>query len=81
MSLTTLLNSLQQSSPLAGFLICHTDNTNDVKYYGYQSFQGAWYIMREDTPNGVYTYCFGASGYSAAWAGRAALTYSLPAEG
>lgn len=81
MSLTSLLNGLQPSNPLAGFLICNEDTATTTIYYGYMSMQGAWYIMKQDTTvaNATsYQYAFGSSGYTAAWTDRASQTFTYP---
>jgi hypothetical protein len=78
MSLVALLNHLQPGALLAGFLICNTDDENDVKYFGNMSLNGAWYIIRQTESAQKFSYTFGASGYSVAWTGRSGLTYTYP---
>jgi len=41
---------------------------------------GNWYIVKEDEAAGLTQYAAGTSGYVAAWAGRAGLTYGYPNE-
>ena len=49
--------------------------TSDPTYFGYINEQGGWIIQQRNAANGTYRYIMGASGYAAAWAGRAGLAY------
>ncbi len=54
----------------------------DIRYYGYVSRSGEWYIMRRDrSPSGVtkneYRFVKGGSGYATMWAGKQGLSYEL----
>ena len=62
---------------IGGYRISDTDSLGTVRYYGFLQVDSKWYIMKEDTTNPVVTYRYikGDSGYAAAWAGRAALSY------
>ena len=62
---------------MEGFLVCDSDEASDPKYYGYANMYGNWIIMKSTTA-GVYRYEYGNDGYAAAWAARAAGTYTLP---
>ena len=67
-----------QRQILAGYMACNIDETGDPKYYGFQNPTGRWYIMSM-TATGVMLYRNGASGYAAAWTGRASgAAYQLP---
>lgn len=58
------------------FEIANEDMAGDPNYYGYVSEFGSWIIQKRTIATGVYTYCMGQSAYSAAWTGRAGLTYT-----
>jgi len=47
-------------------------------YYGYVRTNGEWVILRSNTAETEYRYCFGASDYSTAWTNRASQSYKLP---
>ena len=49
-------------------------------YYGFESPNGEWYIMKEAISGDVTTYSYtkGASSYAANWTDRASLTYAAP---
>lgn len=69
------LNAISVSSSLAAYQISDSDSAADTKYFGYLAVDGSWYIMQEITTAGTYRYIRGSSGYTAAWTGRAGLTY------
>lgn len=56
----------------------YTDGTAP-NYYGYENGSGAWYIKKIDdsTSPVLVRYAKGASGYAAAWTGRAGQTYDI----
>ena len=56
------------------FHINDSDESGDPKYYGYSAEDGSFYIL-EITGGSQFRYCYGFSGYSDAWTGRASLTY------
>jgi len=62
------------------YLPCNQDDAGDPSYYGYMDRDGNWYIVKEDEAAGLTQYAAGTSGYVAAWAGRAGLTYGYPNE-
>lgn len=59
------------------FAASDLDESGDPKYYGFLAANGNWYIMESSDSAGTFRYCYGESGYSAAWTGRAGLTYGL----
>lgn len=67
----------REGAPVERFFISDVDESGDSKYFGYLSPEGCWYVMRQDTAGTTFRYASGVSGYSAAWSGRAGLTYSL----
>ncbi len=60
----------------AGYGISEEDKSGVVKYYGYITTHGNWYIMKNDSVANTYRYAKGDKGYATAWTGRAGLTYS-----
>lgn len=64
----------RKSMILNSYGISDIDESGDPKYYGYLGVDGTWYIM-QNTGGTAYRYARGASGYTTAWTGRAALTY------
>lgn len=65
---------------IEGFNVSEVDTAGNIKYYGFLDRNGTWIIMCENTTAGTFRYATGGSGYSANWAGRAGLTYSLFSE-
>lgn len=57
---------------LDSYGLCNVD-TSTPSYYGFESADGHWYIMKINS--GAYTYAKGDSGYSAAWTARASQSY------
>lgn len=57
------------------FLVANTDMDNDTKYYGYLERGNTWYIMREVTSTGIFTYALGTNGYATAWTNRDSQIY------
>ncbi len=59
------------------YVICNKDDDATPNYYGFEAADGSWVIMRWTVSAGadVFAYDSGASGYSTAWTGRAALSY------
>lgn len=57
--------------------ISDKDETGTSKYYGYLSCDGSWIIMLWNTTTDTFRYAAGQELYSAAWTGRAALSYGL----
>jgi len=55
--------------------IANEDLSGDPQYFGYLAHSGAWVIQKRVIATGIYTYCAGQSGYAAAWAAKAGLTY------
>lgn len=51
-----------------------------VKYYGFLSPEGHWYVMEYDPSGSAKTmrYAFGDSNYETNWTNRTSLTYDLP---
>lgn len=68
-------------SAIDGYNISDEDSASTVKYYGYiKPMTPQWYILRVDDTTAPAAYRYtngGASGYSAAWAARASLSYAL----
>ena len=80
MSFRDIFNAAQSRYPLDGFLLCELDGSTP-SYYGYRSLSGAWVIKKLDMtsdPIGTMRYATGTTDFATAWAGRAALTYTLP---
>lgn len=52
----------------------------NVKYYGFLSPEGNWYILKNDPSASAktYRYAFGDSDYETNWTNRASLTYGYP---
>lgn len=61
------------------YMLADTDDSGFPHYYGFISYTGAYYIMKE-VSDGSVSYSkkeFGSRGsYSQSWAGRASLSYS-----
>lgn len=57
--------------------ISDKDETSTTKYYGYLASTGSWIIMEWDTVADTFRYAAGDELYTAAWAGKAALSYAL----
>lgn len=54
------------------------DEANDTKYYGFSTVNGLWYIIQDDTANGITKYAYGKNALSSFvtnWTNRASLTY------
>ena len=62
-----------EKKPTDGYAITDIDDAGTPAYYGFVKKTGAWYILKNTS--GAFLYAKGASGYSANWTGRAALTY------
>ena len=58
------------------------DESSDPKYYGLLSSIGSWIIIEKNDANGTYRYAAGKTRttYTAAWTGRAGLTYGYLSE-
>lgn len=73
------INSVTSATITDRFSIARVDSSADTKYYGFLDANGNWYIMREVTSTGVFTYYYststtdftGASG----WSNRTSITY------
>jgi hypothetical protein len=57
------------------FEIANEDLAGDPQYFGYLTETGAWMIQKRTIATGIYLYAIGASAYTTAWTGRAALSY------
>lgn len=57
-------------------------DASEPGYYGFLRSDGLWYILKQTTTltETAYRYAKGASGYAAAWTGRAALSYGYFAD-
>lgn len=51
------------------------DESSPSSYYGFTSYTGSWYILKEDSAAGSYRYVKGGSDYSTNWTNRVSLTY------
>jgi hypothetical protein len=78
MSLRDAFNAAQGRAPLDGFLLTNLDTAADPYYFGYAATSGAWVIKQLNVAAGTFYYSAGATGYAAAWTGRAGLTYTTP---
>ena len=70
------MDAFKSPQLMEGFLVHNTDTASDTKYYGYVNTRGAWYIMKEVTSTGTFTYTKGTSAYATGWTNRATLTYA-----
>ena len=61
----------------ARYKLAGEDDGGTVKYYGYLSISGAWYILESDTTAKTYKYAKGTSDFSTNWTNRAGLTYQF----
>lgn len=59
---------------LADYKVSDVDEAADPKFYGFLRADGYWYVMR-NTGGTAFRYAAGSTGYAAAWAGRASLSY------
>lgn len=59
------------------YKVAGVDDGGVIKYYGYLSITGAWYILAEDTTAKTYKYAKGVSGFGTNWSNRASLTYDF----
>lgn len=67
-----------KQNPLDKYRIADIDKATSVKYYGFTSVTGAWFILREDRSAAPNTYRYvnvGAVDYPTAWTNRATLSY------
>lgn len=80
MAFFSVNDSVAFNAQMAGYLICDSDDTGAVKYYGFEDVEGRWYILKEDTSVSPKTYRLtkGNSGYSTNFTNRASLTYGYP---
>ena len=53
------------------------DTLSEPQYFGHISIRGEWYIQKMDTSTNILRYVKGSTGYEAAWADRANLSYDL----
>lgn len=61
---------------LSKYSIQDIDDAAAVHYFGFAMSNGRWYIMREDTTENSFRYCFGGTEtYAEGWATRAILEY------
>jgi hypothetical protein len=60
---------------LAKYSVSREDIATIPEYYGFIAEDGSWYIMRNNTTTGVYTYINGASDFTTNWSNRAGLAY------
>jgi len=63
-----------EKNPTDGYEITEIDDSGTPAYYGFVKKTGAWYIMEEGA-SGAYRYAKGDTGFSAAWTGKALLSY------
>lgn len=55
-----------------------SDESGDTRYYGFSTINGLWYIIKDDTVNGVTKYVYGKNArtqFVTYWTARASLTY------
>ena len=68
-----LLGVVSLPDPTTAYKITDIDPTDGNSYFGYTDAGGKWYIMNLTTTTARYIK--GDSGYLAAWAGKAGLSY------
>lgn len=60
---------------LPGYMVSDTDDSGDVKYYGFLTADGKWYIYCWNTLLGTHRYFRGDDGYTTNWDDRVNLSY------
>lgn len=66
------------SDQLKDYFVSDRDEAvSSPNYYGFIKKDGSWYIMRQTSSSGVYTYRYvkGSSDYATNWTNRASLSY------
>lgn len=71
-------SSSSYSKPTDEYDLIQDDDTSSAsyEYYGYMKSDGGWYIKRITLASNLREYVKGTSGYTAAWTGRAGLSYN-----
>ena len=62
-------------SYIARYELSDFDENGPTRYHGYLDDVGQYVIKKTDVAAGTIRFVHGASGYTTAWTGRAALTY------
>lgn len=57
------------------YVLTNYDPTSDPMYFGFLKDDGSWFMQKVSSTSFIVLYATGASGYAAAWTGRAGLTY------
>ena len=57
------------------YSVSNIEEAGSYKYYGYETRDGMWYIMRKTLATNIYLYYAGLSGYSTGWTNRTSHTY------
>jgi len=60
-----------EKHPTDGYRLAELDDSVP-SYYGFLNKESEWFIMREEA-TGTYKYKVGTTGFTTAWAGRAAI--------
>ncbi len=75
-SLSTVLGLVT----ISDYALSTDQDNSSPAYYGFESRDGSWYIMKATTSGATITrrYVKGTSAYSTSWTNRATLTYDVP---
>lgn len=66
---------IPSGNPLA-YGINNITSDATYKYFGFETADGQWKIMRKTLADGTFQYAKGDSGYSTAWTNKATQTYA-----
>ena len=56
--------------------IHETNESSDIRYYGYVAHNGSWIIMRQVASTGVARYFSGKKDFATGWTDKATHTYT-----
>jgi len=71
---------LTNSSDAPYYFPTDRDELDAVRYYGFTTVKGTWYIQQDTLATGATRLAKGKINYPANWTNRASLTYYYPYE-
>jgi len=74
------VNSLKDTSvsgSLAHYKANDSEDTGTIKYFGFETADGEWYILEMSNSDTQFRYAKGLTDYTTAWTNRASQSYGL----